>query len=219
MFRFKNYLKIIKEQIIITTQLIKGTWLISKLSRPDTIVTIFGGTHLMQDTPYAKQAHDLAHMLAHSNIPVLTGGGPGIMQAANCGSKMGTEGCIVSMGIGAEGLEEKNLCTQQYLRVANLAARKALLTNYAAAFTVFPGGFGTLDELNEIVTLMKVNKIKKVPILLFDSTFWKPFVTWLHDFPLPYNLINASDLDLFTFVETAEEAYTILVRTCKDKEC
>lgn len=210
----KKFLILFKEQIIATAQLIKGVWLISKLSDPDIIVTIFGGSHLVQKNKYTEQAHELGHMIADKKISVLTGGGPGIMQAANCGAKMGEGVGIYSMGIGVEGLEKRNRCTQLYLKMTNFSVRKELLTRYSTAFTVFPGGFGTLDELNGIVTLIKTKKLKKAPIILFDSAFWQPFITWLTDYALPNSLISQEDITLLQLVDTVDKAYALLFEHC-----
>lgn len=211
-----NCWKIIKEQITITMQLVRGLWLLSKLPQTN-IVTIFGGTNLEHDNIYAQQAHKLAHMLADNGIPILTGGGSGIMHAANCGAKMGASKGTLSMGIGVEGLEDKNACTQLFLKTSNFSARKQLLTQYSKAFAIFPGGFGTLNELSYLVTLIKTKKIKGSPIILFGTDFWQPFVTWLTDHALPNNLISENDIKLLKLVNDVDEAYEHIVNICSQK--
>ena len=109
------------------------------------------------------------------------------------------------MGIGVEGLEERNTCTQLYLRMANFSVRKELLSRYSIAFAVFPGGFGTLDELTGVLTLIKTKKLKKAPIVLFDTSFWEPFIAWLTDYALPNRLIS-QDIQLLRLVDDIDKA-------------
>ncbi len=139
-------------------QLVYGFWRISKLEQP--IVSIFGSARLAQDQIYFKQAHDLAQRFIAHDISVLAGGGPGIMEAVTCGAVVhdGT-GKGKSIGIGVRGLGEKrSLCVQEYFELDYFFARKWLLTQYSSAFIVFPGGFGTLDELAEVLTLIQTKK-------------------------------------------------------------
>ena len=140
----RTFLKVFWSDI----QLIRGIWKITKVKGP--IISIFGGSRLPIDDPYAKQAHKLAQKLVSSNINIMTGGGPGIMQAASCGAVHGKKSTSIGIGVSELG-EAKNPCVKEYFEVNYFSTRKWLLTHYSIAFIVFPGGFGTLDELAEVI--------------------------------------------------------------------
>lgn len=134
-------------------QLLYGAWRISKLSDP--MVSIFGGTHLKDTDFYFKKAHSLGEQLVAHDISVVTGGGPGLMQAVSC-AVYESHGKSKSIGIGVRDLkEQRNPCVQEYFELDQFFARKWLLTRYSMAFIVFPGGFGTVDELAEVLTLIQ----------------------------------------------------------------
>src|SRR5579872_2511581 len=159
-------------------QIIYGAWRVSKLPHP--IVSIFGSAKLAQSDTYAKEANKLATLLSEAGISVLTGGGPGIMEAANCGIfKSKREKTIRSIGIIVRGLDEpRNMCVEEYFELDYFFARKWLLTQYSSGFVVFPGGFGTLDELSEVLTLIQTNQLKPVPIVLIGKEYWHSFMEW-----------------------------------------
>lgn len=198
-------------------QQIYGAWRVSSLPRP--IVTIFGGARFDQSDIYAKQAHELARMFADEGVSVLTGGGAGIMEAANCGVIASGEGKGRTMGIGVANLNEKtNPCVQEYIELDYLYARKWLLTRYSVGFVVFPGGFGTLDELAEVLTLIKTHKVKRVPIILIGKEFWNGFLQWLVDESLNHGLINKQDLDIFHITDDLHHAFCMVRDECKLSE-
>jgi len=197
-------------------QVLYGMWRLTRIPRP--FVTIFGGARIPQEDPYAQQAHKLAYRLVQHNISVLTGGGPGIMEAASCGAvAVGKKG--MSLGIGVTELGEgKNPCVQEYFELDYFFARKWLLTRYSIAFVVFPGGFGTLDELGEILTLIHTNKLPKVPIVLIGSEYWYLFMKWLSHEALEHGTIVQSDLELFTMTDDIDYAFTIIVKHVRSKK-
>ena len=140
---------------------------------------MFGGTHLQPDSVFMQQAAHLAHKLAHNGMPVLTGGGPGIMEAASCGALSAHKKVITTIGISVTGLEaglKESTCPRTVIEMDNFPARKWLLIHYSSGFAVFPGGYGTLDELMELLTLIQTKKRKKAPIVLIGSDYWKPLV-------------------------------------------
>ncbi len=160
--------------------LINGVWRISRLSKP--VITIFGGSKMEQNNYYAQQAHALGTLLVDKGMSVITGGGPGIMEAANCGayaSSVRPSG-IRSIGIEVTGLqtEKINRCADKTIVVEQFAIRKWLLIHYAAAFVVFPGGFGTLDELFEVATLIETGFLEQTPIILFGKDYWQTIIDW-----------------------------------------
>lgn len=199
-------------------QIIYGIWKVNKIS--DKLVTICGGTHLKSDSQYMQEAHELAHLLVSNNISVLTGGGPGIMEAASCGSihddsPMGAK----TFGITVKGLEEKvvNPCIKDYYVTDEFFVRKWLLINYSLGFVIFPGGFGTLDELAEILTLLQTNKLQKCPVILIGTKYWSNLLKWMDD-ALSYGLITKEHLTFFTVTDDIQVAFKLLMEQSKVRE-
>jgi uncharacterized protein (TIGR00730 family) len=196
-------------------QIIYGAWRISKLSHP--IVSIFGSAKMPQKDKYAQEANQIAAWLVEQEMSVLTGGGPGIMEAANCGAIRSLHKHEVhSIGIGVRGLNEpKNLCVEEYFELDYFFARKWLLTQYSVGFIVFPGGFGTLDELSEVLTLIQTRQMKKVPIVLFGKDYWRPFLQWVREEALPHGLIKEEHVTLFSITDDPYKAVCFIRGECE----
>lgn len=211
------YLSIYKSIIKTTFQLMYGIWKLSRL--PGPTVSIFGGSRLHNTSKYASEAHDLAGLLVKHNISVITGGGPGIMEAANCGAfhSQIKKNTARSIGITVKGLEEEpfNMCTQDKITVDYFFVRKWLLIYYSVAFAFFPGGFGTLDEFGEVVTLMQTKKILGVPIVLIGTDYWQPFLVWLRDFALKEGLVLKHDFEMIQVTDDVDEALRLLKEHCE----
>jgi len=197
-------------------QTLYGIWRLTGI--PGSKVTIFGSARLEQEDPYAKQAHQLGGKLVQNDISVLTGGGSGIMEAASCGAMVdGTK--AKSLGIGVKELGEgKNPCVQEYLELDYFFARKWLLTRYSIAFVVFPGGFGTLDEMSEVLTLIQTNKLPKVPIVLIGKEYWHLLMQWFEHEAVEHGTISQDDLKLFTVTDDLDQAFSIINEFCKKRE-
>ena len=214
----KFYYESFRDVIKAAYQLMHGIWRINTLSGP--IVTVFGGARWHKG-PYEKQAHDLAALLIQHNISVITGGGPGIMEAANCGAAEAINkkhSAAKSIGITVKGLERENMvnsCAQEKLVVDTFLVRKWLMVNYSVAFAIFPGGFGTIDELGEVLTLMQTKKLAGVPIILFGSLYWQPFLNWIQDTLLKNNIVSQADVELFKVTDSIEEAVILLKERCE----
>ena len=195
-------------------QLVYGVWRISKLSHP--IISIFGSAKTPQKDKYATEANMLAEWFVQKEISVLTGGGPGIMEAANCGAIRSVhKGEVHSIGIGVRGLNEpKNLCVEEYFELDYFFARKWLLTQYSMGFIVFPGGFGTIDELSEVLTLIQTRQMKKVPIVLIGTDYWRPFMQWVTEQAFPHGLIKAEHLKLFSVTDDPYKAFCFVRGEC-----
>lgn len=193
---------------------IYGIYKLSHLQQP--LISIFGGKNVPDDSAFYKKAEDLATLLAHNNFSVLTGGGPGIMEAALCGA-LGNEKTDHGLGIGVEGVDIgfKPICRAKTIVVGDFNSRKWLLIRYSAGFVVFPGGYGTLDELVEVMNLIKINKIKKVPIVLFGIDFWKPFAAWIEDTLVAQKLVPEEHTNLFILTDDIQEAYQALIQKRK----
>lgn len=202
-------------------QIVRGMMYITMLPKPR--VTIFGGHMTNLENRYAKEAEKLGYALIKENISVITGGGRGIMEAANCGAWHGVTSEIQarSIGITVKGLEtektdHKHSCISHQIVIDQFFARKWLLINYADAFAVFPGGFGTIDEFGEIVTLMQTKKLTGEPIVLIGRDYWAPFIAWLNDTVLKDSFITREDINLFHIADTVEQAIELLKVHCKD---
>lgn len=187
-------------------------------SLPEPIVSIFGGARVSGKDPYFEKAHILGKMLVEANISVLTGGGPGIMEAASCGAIVPKNSHTRIMGIGVRDLGEKpNDCVQEHFELDYFFARKWLLSRFSSAFIVFPGGFGTLDELSEVLTLMQTERLPRVPIILFGVEFWQPFMDWLLEEAIKHNTIAQEDIKLFTLTDDMQHVLCIIKNECEVK--
>jgi uncharacterized protein (TIGR00730 family) len=185
------------------------------LSRaPGKIVSIFGGMEVNQSSKYAKKAYECAQMLAARDFAILTGGGPGIMQAANCGAISVDENGInahKSFGIGVKGVDVNflNPCAS-VIKVQNFAVRKWLMIRYSSGFVILPGGFGTGDEFFDLLNSLKTGQRGKAPVILVGVEYWQPVVEWLTDKALKEGFIREKDLGLFFVTDDCKEVVTIL---------
>ncbi|MFH1831916.1 MAG: TIGR00730 family Rossman fold protein [bacterium] len=217
--RLGYFFKDLKSLLILNVRLISGMWRLTKLPHP--IVTVFGGSRITPDSPYARKAQYLTKMLAAEGYSIVTGGGPGIMEAANKGAMDHLREChlgdwecppILSAGIGLVRLnkEKANPFVQENIIEEYFFARKWLLVRYSTAFVIFPGGFGTLDELFEIVTLAQTDHMQKAPIILMESHYWQPIIDWAETRALKENLITLEDIKLIQVVDDSETAFEII---------
>jgi uncharacterized protein (TIGR00730 family) len=225
--RLSEYGKFLKSLAVTTWRLLWGMWRLTRFPQP--AITIFGGARIQQDTLFAGIARTLAKMLAAHGFSIITGGGPGIMQAANEGAidclrecSVDDKNCryrMVSVGVGLIRLnkETANPYVQENIVMAHFFARKWLLVRYSVGFVIFPGGFGTFDELFEIVTLVQCNRMEKVPIVLINKAFWAPLERWIEEQILPHGLISQEDRHIMAIVDTAEEAFEIIQYHCSHK--
>ncbi len=174
------------------------------LAELGSAVTIFGSARTHQSHHYALAAEDLASKLARQGITVITGGGPGVMEAANRGaSKAGG----VSVGLGIELPHEQavNKWCNLVLNFRYFFARKTMFVKYAQAFVIFPGGFGTLDELTEALTLVQTGKIDHFPVILYGADYWQGFLDWLADPVAAEKMIAPDDLKLLRITDDTDQ--------------
>lgn len=195
-------------------QIIYGAWKISKLSHP--IISIFGSAKMPQRDKYAREANQIAKWLVEKEMSVLTGGGPGIMEAASHGAtQLKHKGEIHSIGIGVRGLNEpKNIYVEEYFELDYFFARKWLLTKYSKGFIVFPGGFGTIDELSDVLTLIQTRQMKKAPIVLIGKDYWHPFMQWMTEEALVHGLIKPEHIKLFSVTDDPYAAFCFVREEC-----
>lgn len=200
-------------------QLLYGVWKLSKLQNAP--ITVFGGTRLGEESIYMQKARQLSSLLAQNDIPVLTGGGPGIMEAASCGDATKKGKIITTIAIGVKGLgnPQFNKCVKDSIIMDYFFARKYLLVSYSIGFAVFPGGFGTLDELAELLTLIQTKQRKPAPIVLIGVDYWKPFMEWIHQSALKDGLITVEDAQIFKITDDIDYAFELLRAHCMEKQC
>jgi uncharacterized protein (TIGR00730 family) len=174
------------------------------LTGVEPAVTIYGSAQLGSDDPLYCQTEEIARRLGELGFSIISGGGPGIMEAANKG---GCEAGVQSVGLNIELPQEQapNPYTTKSITFHHFFVRKVMLVKYATAFIIMPGGLGTLDELTEVLTLMQTRKIKPFPVVLFDSKYWKQFLDWLHSETLERGFVSEEDFNLLRICDTPDE--------------
>lgn len=165
-------------------------------------VAIFGGSQALGDSPYYQQAAILASKIAKAGFGVITGGGPGIMEAANQGTQaVGGKSCGLCIDLPTEEGPNPFIDRKYLFRFRYFFVRKVMFIRYAQAFVVFPGGFGTMDELFEALTLIKTKKIDPFPVFMIGKQFWAGLLDWLKHTPLKENYITSADFNLITLTD------------------
>ena len=174
-------------------------------------VSIFGSARTQPDHAYYKLATDVSAAVAKAGYGVITGGGPGIMEAANKGAQE-ADGPSVGLNIALPFEQSSNpyIDKDKNISFEYFFIRKVMFVKYAQAFVVFPGGFGTLDELFESLTLIQTKKITRLPIVLVGTKFWGGLIDWIQNVLIENKLISPEDLDLFSVVDTREEVLSCL---------
>jgi uncharacterized protein (TIGR00730 family) len=172
-------------------------------------VSIFGSARVSPASTEYQRAYDLARALSLAGYSVITGGGPGIMEAANKGA-YDAGGESVGMNISLPFEQRPNPYIKTFLNFRYFFVRKVMFVKYSRAFIIMPGGFGTLDELFESVTLIQTHKIEPFPVILVGRDFWVPLVSWIEEKLLTEQLISIEDMDILKVVDTTEEVLTIL---------
>lgn len=189
------------------------------LGRIGPCVAIFGSARIKEDNPYYIKAVETAAKLVHKGFGVITGGGPGIMEAGNRGAHKAHGNSVgLNITLPHEQQPNKYIDRDKSIDFDYFYIRKTMFTRYAQGFIAFPGGFGTLDELSEALTLMQTNKIANFPIVMFGSEFWNPLVEWFKSQLLTNGLISEPDLNIFHVVDDPDEAVGIIDEFYKHTE-
>ncbi len=180
-------------------------------------VSVFGSARAKQGDSYYQLAESIGRHLSDAGYSIVTGGGPGAMEAVNKGAHRGRS---LSIGLNIElpNQEPYNRFQDISLRFRHFFTRKVMFVKYAAAYVVLPGGFGTLDELAEILALEQTGKTRRIPIILIKEPFWRPLLQWFKNTLLAENMIDEEDLHLWKFADTPEEVVTIIQNFYKGKE-
>jgi uncharacterized protein (TIGR00730 family) len=171
-----------------------------RLSDIQPAVSIFGSARTKPDHPYYKKTEEIARLLSDAGFSVISGGGPGIMEAANKGAFYGKS---PSVGLNIQLPHEQSNNPYQNISQTfqHFFARKVMFVKFASAYVVMPGGFGTLDELMEALTLVQTGKTRRIPIILVGSNFWKGMVDWFRLSLLAEGMIQAEDIDLIQVID------------------
>lgn len=176
-------------------------------------VSIFGSARTHEGDPVYEAARETARLLGDAGFEIITGGGPGIMEAANRGAQ---DAGAVSIGCNIELPMEQmpNPYQNRSLKFKYFFVRKTMFIKYSNAYVIFPGGFGTMDELFEALTLIQTRKIRNFPVVLFGSQYWRGMLSWLTSTMLNEKMINAEDLGLIHLTDSPKDAVDFIIKTC-----
>ena len=195
---------------LIASEFLAGFQAVDQIGGP--AVSIFGSARVKEGSPTYEAARETAKLFAEAGLAVVTGGGPGVMEAANRGAR---EGGGVSVGFNIMLPHEQGI--NPYCDIAltfkHFYARKTMFVKAAEGFVIFPGGFGTLDELFESLTLIQTGKIGTFPVVLFDTEYWAEMLAWIRDRMLASDLVSESDLGLLSLTDDPAEAVERVVAT------
>ena len=199
----------------IADEFLDGFEAVAPIDRP--AVSIFGSARVPETDPAYVHARDVGARFARAGFAVVTGGGPGVMEGANRGAQ---EGGGLSVGFNIELPHEQhgNPYTDLSLTFQHFYARKTMFVKAAEGFVIFPGGFGTLDELFESLTLIQTGKVRHFPVVLFGSEFWSGMITWARERLLTGGLISPEDLELLHVTDDLDDAVQRVLE-CYDRRC
>jgi hypothetical protein len=192
----------------------RGFEAVDRIDRPS--VTIFGSARIREGHRWYENAREVARTFAEHGFAVVTGGGPGVMEAANRGAK---DGGGLSVGFNIELPHEQT--SNPYLDISltfqHFYARKTMFVKSAEGFVIFPGGFGTLDELFESLTLIQTGKVLHFPVVLFGRDYWQGLLRWIRERPLADGMISEDDLELLEVTDDPAQAVAVLVRRYEER--
>jgi uncharacterized protein (TIGR00730 family) len=193
----------------------EGFVAVERIGRP--AISIFGSARVAEGNPAYEAAREVARQLATAGFAVVTGGGPGVMEGANRGAQ---EGGGVSVGFNIDLPEEQH--ENPYLDISmtfnHFYARKTMFVKAAEGFVIFPGGFGTLDELFESLTLIQTGKVLHFPVVLFDSDHWRPLIDWIGTRLLAEGMVSPEDVALMRVTDEPDRAVATIVE-CYERRC
>ncbi len=191
----------------IQSEFIKG---FDELSELAPCISVFGSARTNPEDKYYKEAIKLSELITKNGYGVITGGGPGIMEAANIGA-YGKDGKSIGLQIELPFEASANKYIDQLVSCRYFFTRKVFFLKYSQAFVAFPGGYGTLDELFETITLVQTGHMRPVPIVLIGKDYWKGMIKWIKKTMLEDGKVSKEDLNLFKLVDTAEDAISYIL--------
>ncbi len=182
-----------------------------KLSRIGPCVSIFGSARIKDGHPYYKLAEEIAYLMTKAGFGIITGGGPGIMEAANKGAHFaGGKSVGLNINLPFEQSPNPFVDRNKLINFNFFYVRKTMFMRYSMGFIALPGGFGTLDELTEAITLIQTHKLVNFPIVLVSRKYWQGMIDWISDTVLTEQNISPADLEIFKVVDTAQEVVTYI---------
>jgi len=190
----------------IMSEFVEGFEILSQIGKA---VSIFGSSRSKPGTRYYKLAEETAYLLAKEGYAIITGGGPGIMEASNKGAKRAA-GHSIGLNIQIPTEQKANDYIDTLLDFRYFFVRKVMFVKYAKAFVIMPGGFGTLDEFYEAINLIQTRRIKKFPVVLFGREYWQGMTEWLKETVLKNGNISKEDIELFKIADTPREVVQII---------
>ncbi len=180
-----------------------------ELSAIGPAITVYGSARLAEDQPLYAEICEITRRLAETGFAIITGGGPGVMEAANRGAhEIG--GTSIGLNIDLPFEQSLNQYTTKSITFHHFFARKVMLVKYATAFVIMPGGWGTLDELCEVLTLIQTKKIRPFPVILFKSDYWEGFLNWMETTVLARGSISPEDMDLIRVCDDPDEVIEVV---------
>lgn len=185
-----------------------------ELQKITPAVSVFGSARIKSGNKFYRLAEETGQLLAKNGFTVITGGGPGLMEAANRGA-FESKGQSIGLNIDLPHEQRPNKYLTKYLNFRYFFARKVMFVKYSTAFVILPGGFGTMDELFESITLIQTQKINSFPVILVNKEYWGGLINWLNAEMVKRDFVDKSDMDLFILVDTAEEILQHIIKYCK----
>lgn len=182
-----------------------------ELAQVGKAVTIFGSARMPSDDPYYEKARETTRLLAEAGYAIITGAGPGIMEAANRGAQDGS-GLSIGLNIEIPTEQKANPYVEKLLSFRYFFCRKVMFVKYAHAFIIFPGGFGTVDEFFESITLIQTQRASRFPVILVGADYWKGLIHWMKETMLKTKKVAESDLDIFQLIDEPKK----IVKVVKD---
>lgn len=211
--RLYEFLRVIK----IALEFIKG---FRTLHFVGPSITVFGSARIGESHPYYALAQKTSELLSRAGFTIMTGGGPGLMEAANKGAQKGSrEGGGLSLGcnIMLPHEQKPNPYLDKVVTFYYFFVRKVMLIKYSHAYVIFPGGFGTLDEMTEALTLIQTGKLRHFPVVLMGTNYWAGFIQWLKASPLAENAIKLEDLELIHLTDDPDETLQIIMASASQQ--
>lgn len=197
----------------IMSEFVDGFEILSKIG---SAVSIFGSSRTRQGNRHYRMAEEVAYLLAQEGYAVITGSGSGIMEAANKGARR-AKGISIGLNIQIPSEQKPNKYVDELLDFRYFFVRKVMFVKYAKAFVIFPGGYGTLDEFTEAITLIQTQRIQEFPVVLFDSKYWKGMINWFKATILKHGYIGKEDLNIFKVVDKPKDVVSVIKKFYEER--
>jgi uncharacterized protein (TIGR00730 family) len=210
----RNHDDLANDVAIIASEFLGGFQKVLEIDRP--AVSVFGSARVSEDSAHYQNARETARRFAEAGFAVVTGGGPGVMEAANRGCREGG-GLSVGFNIALPHEQGLNPYCDLEMTFKHFYARKTMFVKAAEGFVIFPGGFGTLDEAFEALTLIQTGKVLNFPVVLFDTAYWRDLLDWVGDELIDHGMISPEDVELLHVTDDPAEAVQLIVQGYEER--